>query len=76
MIVQGFLPGIHAVGGPVAVDPPDRQLAMPARLDQHLGKQGGLGIVTVNQDGNLLAAIGKLLICHIINAYLAGIEIF
>ena len=30
VIVQGFLPGIHAVGGPVAIDPADGYLSVAA----------------------------------------------
>ena len=66
MIVKRILPGIHTVGGPVAVDAPDGNLAVSSGLDEHLRQQRRLGIIPIDQDGDApLPAVIKGLSCHI-----------
>ena len=52
--VQRVLPGVHVLGGPVAVDAADGHRAVLGDLGQHLVQQRGLGVVAVDQDGHLI----------------------
>jgi hypothetical protein len=58
MEVQDFLPGVHIAGGPVSVDTPDSDLSMAAHLHQHLRQYGRLGVIAIDQDGDLLTTVG------------------
>jgi hypothetical protein len=63
--IENFLPGIHAIGGPVPVNAADGDLSMPAGFHQHLGEKSCLGIVAVDQHGDFVARKGfDLFVCH------------
>ena len=52
---ERLFPRVHAGRGPVAIDAPDRHLAVAGGLDQHLGEQTCLGVVAIDQHGDLVA---------------------
>ena len=53
--VQRVFPRIHAVRRPVAVDAADGDLSVTTRLHEHLREQGGLRVIAVYEDGDLIA---------------------
>ena len=53
--VQRLFPRVHAVRRPVAVDAADGDLSVPTRFHEHLGKQGRLRVVAVNEDGDFIS---------------------
>ena len=65
--VQGVLPGVHVLGGPVAVDAADGHRAVLGDLGQHLVQQRGLGVVAVDEHGHLVVFAFYRWLSHILS---------